>query len=176
MLLSNEHIRLRALEPEDLELIYKWENDSRWWTQGNTLAPYSRSTLRRYINETQQTDIYESKQLRLMVTLNENSVTVGIIDIYDFDLRNSKAGVGILIDDNYRNKGLAFQALNLLKDYAFDFLRIHQLYALIAVSNEPSRKVFENAGYKPAGILKDWVAQGLDFEDVVLVQLTSYEE
>jgi diamine N-acetyltransferase len=176
MLLTNEHIKLRALEPEDLELIYKWENDSRWWTQGNTLAPYSRSTLRRYINETQQTDIYESKQLRLMITLQATDVTVGIIDIYDFDLRNSRAGIGILIDDNYRNKGLALQALNLLKGYAFDFLRLHQLYALIAINNEPSRKLFTNAGYKEAGMLKDWVAQGLEFEDVVLVQIMSYEE
>ncbi len=176
MLLSNEHIRLRALEPEDLELIYKWENDSRWWTQGNTTAPYSRTTLRRYIHETQQTDIYESKQLRLMVTLNENDVTVGIIDLYDFDLRNSRAGIGILIDDKYRNRGLALQALDLLKGYAFEFLRLHQLYALIAVTNEPSCKVFEKAGYKVAGTLKDWVAQGLEFEDVVLVQLTSYEK
>lgn len=171
MLLANDQIRLRALEPEDLELIYKWENDSRWWTQGNTLAPYSRNTLRRYINETQQTDIYESKQLRLMITLVDKNVTVGIIDLYNFDMRNGHAGVGILVDDNYRNRGIALQSLNLLKDYAFNFLRLHQLYAYIAVNNEPSIKLFEHGGYQLVGTLKEWVSQGLDFEDVLLMQL-----
>jgi len=171
MLLSNEHIRLRALEPEDLELLYKWENLSHLWTQGNTLAPYSKNTLRRYINETQQTDIYESKQLRMMIVLAESNTTIGVVDLYEFDIRNSRAGVGILVDENYRNKGYAHQALDLVKEYVFNFLRLHQLFALIAVSNKPSLKLFENAGYQITGTLKDWVAQKLEFEDVHFVQL-----
>ena len=37
-LLENERVCLRALEPEDLELLYRWENDSELWEVGNTLA------------------------------------------------------------------------------------------------------------------------------------------
>lgn len=171
MLLENDIIKLRALEPEDLEVLYRMENASRFWIYGNTLTPYSRNTLRRYINEAQQTDIYESKQLKLIIVLKQTDTSIGILDLYDFDIRNSRAGLGILIDENYRNKGYAQYALSIIEKYAFDFLRLHQLFAHIAMSNLPSLKLFENAGYKEVGILKDWIHRRVEFEDVKIVQL-----
>ncbi len=171
MFLENENIKLRALEPEDLEFLYKWENASQLWIQGNTLAPYSRNTLRCYINDTQQADIYESRQLKLMIDLKSCEATIGILDIYDFDIRNSRAGIGILIDKNFRNEGYALQALDLVKKYAFSFLHLHQLYAHVSVSNIPSIKLFENAGYKSAGLLKDWIYKHPRYEDVQILQI-----
>ena len=35
-------IRLRAIEPEDLDLLYLIENDTRLWNVGTTNVPYSR--------------------------------------------------------------------------------------------------------------------------------------
>ena len=29
--LENKKIKLRALEPEDLDFLYKWENDTKFW-------------------------------------------------------------------------------------------------------------------------------------------------
>lgn len=172
MLLNNNTLQLRALEPEDLNTLYLWENTTSLWVQGNSLAPYSRMALRKYINETQLTDIYESKQLRLMITLKDSKESVGVIDLYDFDIRNSRAGVGILIDSSFRNKGYASQALEITHKYAFDFLGLHQLYAHILESNTASLKLFANAGYKQTGILKDWVqTKKGTFEDVHIVQL-----
>lgn len=171
MSLSNSHIRLRALEPQDLDMLYKWENTSAYWLHGNTLSPYSRFALQKYITETQQSDIYESKQLRLMVELIEDGITIGIIDLYDFDIRNSHAGVGILIDEAYQNRGYATQALDLIKNYAFNFLGLYQLYAFIAITNTYSLQLFENAGYKHAGILKNWILVDDIYEDVQIFQL-----
>lgn len=175
MFLENSNIKLRAIEPEDLQFLYEWENATQLWIQGNTLAPYSRNTLRRYINDTQQADIYESRQLKLMIDLKTCHATIGILDIFDFDIRNSRAGIGILIDKNYRNEGYARQALELIKEYAFNFLHLHQLYAHVAVSNTPSLKLFENAWYKPAGIIKDWIYRHPRFEDVKVLQLVTTE-
>ena len=64
--LRGETVRLRALEPEDLELLYRWENNPAWWDVGNTLAPYSRYLLKQYIAESHR-DIFELKQQRFMV-------------------------------------------------------------------------------------------------------------
>ena len=50
--LTNGNIRLRAPEPEDLELLYKMENDTTLWSVGNSTQPYSRYTLRNYIEQT----------------------------------------------------------------------------------------------------------------------------
>ena len=171
MLLKNKDIVLRAVEPEDLEILYRWENSTVLWYHGNTLAPYSKLVLRQYINDSLEMDIYQSKQLRLMIDLVEEKVTIGTIDLYDIDAHNRRAGIGILIDDDYRRRGFAKQALELMSNYAFDFLYLHQIYAYIAQSNTNSISLFQKAGYQSVGILKDWLQRGEEFEDVYLSQL-----
>ena len=94
--LKGNNIYLRALEPEDLEFIYKIENNESVWEVSNTQTPYSRFLIRQYLENAHQ-DIYEAKQLRLAICLNDTFEAVGLIDLFDFDPRNNRAGVGILI-------------------------------------------------------------------------------
>lgn len=172
MLLSDSYIKLRALEPDDIDNLYKWENTSSLWVHGNTLAPYSRHALRKYINETQLSDIYESKQLRLMIDLTNTEISIGAIDLYDFDVRNKRAGVGIIIDEAFRNQRYASKALSLIKEYAFNFLGLHQLYAHIAEKNHTSLNLFQHAGYQESGIMTDWIqTSNGTFENVIILQL-----
>ncbi|HCO66861.1 MAG TPA: GNAT family N-acetyltransferase [Dysgonomonas sp.] len=175
MHLHNDIIRLRALEPEDLQILYEWENDTALWIHGNTLSPYSRMALRQYISDTQQQDIYQAKQLRLMIESKQdtdNSV-IGTIDLYDFDFHHKRAGIGILVAQEYRNAGIASQALNLIREYAFSFLHIHQLYAYIAQDNEFSIRLFEKCGYNQCGLLEDWIVYDRIYKDVYIYQLIS---
>lgn len=171
MYLENDEIRMRALEPEDLDILYKWENDSEEWIYGNTLSPYSKLTLRKYISQTQEQDIYEAKQLRLIVELKSDKTVVGTIDLYDFDFHHSRAGVGILIDKNYRNRKYATQILALIKEYVFNFLKINQIYAYIGEENKKSIGLFEKAGYIRSGILLEWVCLHSEFKNVYIYQL-----
>lgn len=171
MLLESTDLRLRALEPEDLEVLYRWENDTRLWVHGNTLAPYPKLALRQYITETQLHDIYEAKQLRLMILLKDTSEAIGTIDLYEFDPHNSRAGIGILIDESFRMRNYAAQTLEIIKKYAFDFLHINQLFAYISIDNKASVRLFENAGYQQAGTLKNWVRCYDEPKDVLIYQL-----
>ncbi|GAB6121593.1 GNAT family N-acetyltransferase [Dysgonomonas termitidis] len=173
MVLKNSYISLRAVEPEDLDQLYGWENSTALWVHGNTLAPYSKLILRQYINDALEMDIFQSKQLRLMIDLTDEKVTIGTIDLYEIDAHNRRAGIGILIDEAFRQKGYASQALSLMGDYAFNFLYLHQLYAYISVSNTNSIRLFEKAGYKEVGIFKDWIQRVDKFEDVQLSQLVN---
>lgn len=170
MYLVNSQINLRALEPEDLDLLYKWENDTNQWIHSSTLSPYSKLTLRQYINDAIEMDIYQSKQLRLMIDTSDNT-TIGSIDLYDFDVRNKRAGVGILIDEQFRNKKYGCQALHILRDYAFNYLNMNQLYAYISQSNHASIQLFEKAGYIQCGFFQNWICTDNGFEDVIVVQL-----
>jgi len=171
MYLENDVIKLRALEPEDLDILYKWENDTDEWIYGNTLSPYSKLTLRKYISETQEQDIYEAKQLRLMVELKSDKTIIGTIDLYDFDFHHNRAGVGILVDKEYRNRKYATQILALIKDYVFNFLKVNQIYAYIGEENIKSVNLFEKSGYKRAGILIEWVCLNSVFQNVYIYQL-----
>ncbi|MGI6520691.1 MAG: GNAT family N-acetyltransferase [Fermentimonas sp.] len=168
-LLENDMIRLRAPEPEDLEQFYRWENDTDSWTLGATTAPFSRFTLKQYLIESQH-DPYSDKQLRLMIELKDSGEAIGTVDLYDFDPFHRRAGVGILIDQAYREQGFGYQTLKLLEAYAFTFLDLHQLYAVVSHDNHASTRLFQKAGYVPAGQLVDWLSTGGEFKDAVLLQ------
>ncbi|MDR1683767.1 MAG: GNAT family N-acetyltransferase [Candidatus Symbiothrix sp.] len=168
--LENDKIVLRALEPEDLETLYRWENDTEIWRHGSTLTPYSRFALRDYLNNSLTQDIFQSHQLRLVIVSKENRNCLGTIDLYDFDPIHSRAGIGILIDKNYRRQNIGLQALELMKNYASAILNLQQLYAYISTSNEASYRLFIKSGFSESGLLKDWVKTDNGFEDALILQ------
>ncbi|WP_412985462.1 GNAT family N-acetyltransferase [Pontimicrobium sp. IMCC45349] len=153
--LKGEHIYLRALEPEDLEFVYAIENDETVWEISNTQTPYSKFLIKQYLEQAHK-DIFEVKQLRLVIS-SYNNEALGLIDIFDFDFSNGRAGVGLLIKDTEnRAKGFGSEALKLLVNYSFKKLQLHQLYCNISEENTASIKLFENEGFKQVGLKKDW--------------------
>lgn len=168
-LLENNNIRLRAPEPEDLDVLYRWENDTNLWTLGASIAPFSRYSLRQYLIDSKQ-DIYIDKQLRLMVELKRSGEVIGTVDLYDFDPFHRRAGVGILIDGKHRRQGYGLQVFTLLEEYAFGFLNLKQLYAIIPGKNTGSIRLFTKAGYRQAGVLEEWLSSGDSFNDALLMQ------
>ena len=165
---AHPQVCLRAMEPEDLDLLYRIENDKTLWDIGATNVPYSRYTLHEYISQTCG-DIYTDRQVRLMID-NEEGVTVGIADIVRFDPKHKRAEVGLVVERPYRRRGYASAALLHLCDYALRQLHLHQLYALIAAKNLPSQDLFCKAGFRKTSVLTDWLYDGQDYQDAFLMQ------
>jgi len=169
MLLQNENIILRAVEPSDLDKLYLWENDSALWTVGNGRNPYSYYALKQYITEFQK-DIYENRLLRLMIDIRQPQQTIGTVDLYDMDLHHSRIALGLFVEQDFRGKGYALQALKLIEDYVFNFLKLNQLYVFVAESNKASRTIFEREKYFCQTCLKEWLKTTDGFEDVFVYQ------
>lgn len=161
-------LHLRAMEPEDLELLYTVENDSSIWDMGPTTMPYSRDVLRQYILSTTG-DIFIDKQVRLIVETADGT-TVGIADINSFDAKHMRAEVGIVILPEYRNMGYATQAIQLLADYSLHTIHLHQLYAIVPSTNIASKKVFEKCGFHATIELKDWLFDGKKYKNALFLQ------
>jgi diamine N-acetyltransferase len=161
-------ISLRAVEPDDAAMMLYVENDSDAWQSSDTLAPYSYESLRNYAL-TYNNDPFEAGQLRLIAVNNENSC-VGVVDIYDISVRDSRAAVGIYILDKYRRHQYGCDALMALDRYAAITLGLTQLYAYIACENRASIALFEKAGFKCSGVLKKWKRIGHILVDVALYQ------
>jgi len=170
MTLKGENIHLRALEPEDLDFLYEIENNESIWEVSHTQTPYSKWVLKQYLENAHQ-DIYEAKQLRLVIVHTKTNNTIGLIDLFDFDAKNSRAGIGILISENYRNQGIGKETLQLISKYVFTHLNLHQLFANITTNNEASLLLFSNFGFQKIGIKKDWNKINGTFIDEVLFQL-----
>lgn len=169
-LMSNDQITLRPLEPTDLDILYKWENDSALWVVSDTVAPYSRAALWQYL-EGYTGDIYSQRQLRLMITLTGDGTPVGTIDYLNFDPLNNRAELGLFIDKQCQGKGLGRQALELLTQFSREHLGLRQLYVFIALDNEVCLKLFENYGYRRVGVIQSWVKRGNAYHDVALLQM-----
>ncbi len=170
--LTGQRAKLRALELSDIDFLYEWENDCSIWMLSNTTAPVSRFVLEQYLMNAHQ-DIFTTKQLRLMIEaqLDSKYIPVGLIDLFDFDPNHLRAGIGVLIIDQYRQKKIATEALGLLVGYCFEVLKLHQLFCHVNLSNKASLRLFKNMGFQVSGRLKEWNRGENSWNDVVVMQL-----
>lgn len=167
---QGEKVYLRAVEPEDLEVLYTMENDPQLWDVSNFTVPYSRFAVRQYIENT-QCDMFADQQLRLMIVHRELGVVLGTLDISEFVPLHGHGEVGVAIRSEYQGQGFAAEALQLLCDYALGFLRMKQLTVHIASDNIRSIRLFSSCGFVECGCLKQWWRVGDAYQDVLLMQL-----
>jgi diamine N-acetyltransferase len=167
--LHSKNSNLRALEPEDLDFLFSAENDESFWEISGTQIPYSKYILQKYIENAHQ-DIYEAKQYRFVIC-NTQNIPVGMIDLFDFNPQHKRVGVGILILPQYQGKGFASEALEMVIDYAFLYLNVHQIFANIIADNDKSITLFEKFNFKKVGIKKDWIFADDSYKDEILCQL-----
>lgn len=169
MNITSEICYLRALEPEDLDMMYGWENDMELWRVSGTVAPFSRHMLSLLIEE-QQYDIYATRQLRLVVVSQCDGEVVGAVDLFDFEPQHARAGVGIVISKSYRRRGYAADALRAVERYARGVLRLNQLWCSVTEDNIASLALFDAAGYQRCGLRREWVLTPQGALDEVLMQ------
>ena len=163
-----KQIKLRAIEPEDLDLLYRIENDVELWNVGTSNVPYSRYLIHDYVANAKN-DIYTDRQVRMMVE-NSDGKIVGVVDLVSFDPANCRAEVGLIILNSYRRQGYGTAVLAQISDYALRILHLHQLYAYIDIDNVSSLKLFQKAGFVVASEIKEWLYDGVNFRDSLLVQ------
>ena len=161
-------VYLRAMEPEDLDFLYKIENDNDVWDIGVTNVPYSRYVLQDYIaNAT--CDIYTDKQLRLIVEDNDRKA-VGVVDFVEFDPRHRRAELGIVISKEHRSKGYASMAVREMIGYARRTLGLHQIYAIVDNQNCTCLNLLRNAGFEDGTTLRHWLYSQDGWRDAVVMQ------
>ncbi len=167
--LKGNNIYLRALEPQDLDFLFLLENDEAIWEVSGTLTPYSKHVLGHYL-ENAHRDIFDVKQLRLAIC-EESSKVVGLIDLFDFDPKHRRAGLGIVVlQSENRNRGIGAEAVDLLMKYAFQTLDLHQLYVNVGADNEASLYLFQKLGFLQVGVKKDWIYSNGGYKDELLFQ------
>ncbi len=172
-MLKGKSIQLRALEDTDLEFLYALENDGDVWEVSSTNTPFSKFVLSQYLENSHQ-DIYEVKQLRLIIETVKDQYTVGCIDLFEFNPQHNRVGVGLVVfNKEERGKGYGVESLELIISYAFEYLQVHQLFANITADNTASIKLFEKVGFDKAGVKKDWVfSKGIYKDELVYQRFT----
>lgn len=166
---STKEIKLRAVEPEDVDFLYKSENDNASFIWTDYSAPISRHQLLQYTLG-YQANPFEEGQLRLIVsTADKESIPIGIIDLYDISVRDRKAFVGIYILPEFRNENYAMKALQLLEEYAGKTLALNRMAAKISTQNTAAVNLFGKCGYEKLALLPSWYCLGGKYHDILLL-------
>lgn len=154
-MIIGKNIELRAVEPADLEILYSIENNQKNWIISGTHTPFSKNTLKKYIENIH--DIYKDEQLRLVI--QKDGLPIGLLDLFNFNPTHKRVGIGILIEPDYRKQGLALEALEIGLNYCKENLNLNQVYCDILEDNVESIKLFEGLGFENCGRKKEWILQ-----------------
>ena len=141
-MLEGKKIKLRTLFPTDLEFLQKIENDRSLWEYGSDRKIFTIEELTNYIKNSSE-KIQKAKQFRFVV--DYNNTPVGFVDLFEY--KDSSAGVGIIIDEEYQKRGFASESLRLLIDYSLEDLKLKNLHCKISKSNLRSIQLFTSSGF-----------------------------
>lgn len=169
-------IHLCSVEPTDIDTLFVWENDRNIWDAGYTILPLSRHSLEILVICNMESTLSEEKQARFMIRMGDISkpkslVSIGTIDIFDYQAIHRRIGCGIFIAPEFQGNGYGGKALRLLIEHGKQYLNLHQLYCEVAKNNERSLKLFKKAGFEECGCKKDWILQNGVWGDVVCLQM-----
>ena len=144
-MLKSHQISLRLLEDDDLEFLYSIENNADIKKYGANNGYLSKKTLEAYIKNS-GADISVYGQQRFVIVLN--NISIGLIDLFDFDQINRSAFVGVIVINEYQNKNYGSKALELLISYSWNKLDLLSLYANINPVNKTSISLFNKFYFK----------------------------
>lgn len=167
-MLKGENIYLRGVEIEDLSFIERVENNPENWLVSGTLIPFSKKSIEEYVLAIR--DLNSDKQCRFIISTIEEDESIGTIDLFEYDSINKRAGIGIIIEEKHRKMGYGSEALNVLCDYAFSYLNLHQIWANIIDSNLASQNLFENNDFKKTAVKFQWIQTNGKWHDAYFYQ------
>ncbi len=163
-------MRIRPIEPEDLDFIYAMENSPELWDCSDSDAPYSRHALREYLSQLRP--VAECGELRMIIETGTDDApqSAGLVELLNISTLNSRAEIGIALHKSFRRRQLGSLALNLIEHIALNRLRLHMLYACVAESNQAALHFFLDAGYKQVATLPQWHFSHGKYESTHVVQ------
>jgi len=154
--LTNDRYILRAIEPEDIEAMFKIDNNTCDWGDTSVLTPVSRHSLELFVL-TADPDPYRSGQIRMIGAERESDEPVGIVDLFDISGTDRHAKIGIAVDPDRRRQGVATSLLHLALNYCRDILNLESVCAEVMTDNVASVKIFEKVGFRHCGELPRWI-------------------
>jgi RimJ/RimL family protein N-acetyltransferase len=170
-----ERVRLRAVEPEDWESFQNFDQDSAGQRAADRIhPPWSAARLREWAEKAALKKV-EQDQFQLAIESLEGGRFAGTISTHWVDHRAGRFSYGIALDDGFRRRGYASEAVRLLLRFMFGERRFHKCEASVWAFNEPSLALHRSLGFTEEGRLRDHEFFAGRHHDVVLFGMTAAE-
>ena len=161
-----KNVTLRLPKLLDLDQLLLWENNLDNSLFSDNPIFYTNQQIEQFLTSDQ--DIFLDGQIRFMI--DSSGFPVGCVDLFEYDMVNSRAGVGIFIDEKFRKMGIASKALSSIKTICTKDYFISNLYANILHTNQPSIQLFKRAGFTKNGVKENWIRTENSMLDVWFFQ------
>lgn len=167
-------VRLRAAEPEDWELLWRWNQDSELLRHLEHIhPPQSRAAVRRWLEETATRQPKDDEFGATIETLAGEPV--GGLGTHHCDPANGTFSYGLSIAPEHRRRGYARAALGLVLRYLFEERRYRKAWVHVYSFNEASLRMHEGMGFQREGRLRQMVFTQGRYHDVVVMGLLAGE-
>jgi RimJ/RimL family protein N-acetyltransferase len=144
-----ERVYLRPLEPDDVEVVHRWFEDTRIQTLMGDL-PVSLAARRQRYEEAAKTDGQDV--FRFVICLLDDDRAIGRTDVFQIDRQNGSCAFGITIGDpELWSQGLGTDAVNAVVDFAFGQLRVERVWLDTDDHNARAQAVYRKAGFVEEG-------------------------
>ena len=164
--MQGERVILRPMEKSDADDVVRMRQDPAVLEQlFSNQAPTRKSHLRWF----QQIQADGTRQ-EFMIIEGATGRCIGTIGLNHIVPEHHRAEFGIMIGDaETYGKGLAFEASQLLLDYAFNKLGLHRVCLHMFSDNKPARYLYRKLGFVQEGVLKQHVCKNGEYRDVVVM-------
>jgi len=174
-IIYGKHVRLRAVEQEDVAKFHEWVNDPEV-TRGLALyLPMSMAEEENWFASIAKRDPNE-KPFAIEVHKGKNWRLIGNCNIFGIEYTNRSAELGIMIGDKSEwNKGYGSEVMALLLRHGFETLNLNRAYLRVYVDNIRAVCSYEKAGFVLEGRQREAVYRDGKYEDVLLMSVLSSE-
>jgi RimJ/RimL family protein N-acetyltransferase len=152
-MLSGKLVNLRAVEPADYLLLWRWLNDPEvmffWGRPGNTES----------LPEVTERELAQSKRgdTRKFIVETKDAEPIGQIDYYDLNWQHRSASVSIMLGErDYWGGGYGTDAMRTLLRYLFEQLRLHRVSLTTHETNTRAIRSYHKNGFVAEGTLREW--------------------
>jgi diamine N-acetyltransferase len=161
---------LREINKEDIPKINQWRNDKELIDLlGNNFL---------YIAEEVDDAWYENylknrnTAVRLAIVDKDNSILIGTVQLTSIHPVDKSAEFSIMLGEkSYRSKGLGLMVTKTVLDHGFLNLNLHRIYLTVLEYNERAIKMYENAGFRREGILREAIFKNGSFHDLIVMSI-----
>ena len=174
-MLFGENIRLRALERDDLDSLFRWWNDPDLWELiGSRRRVSGHEELEAWFDgELEKTSPQEGRTFAMD---DEEGHLLGTVWYGSFEMGDRQALVGLYIGpEEKRSCGYGTDALRTLLGYLFDELGLHKARLLVQKENAPAIAVYRKLGFADEGVLREHRYYGGKFHDFLTMGLLDRE-
>jgi len=169
--LLGEKCYLSPVCMDDVEKYTEWLNDmeiGQFVTLSDTVLDIDKEgvLLRKLMDE---------EHIFAIVEKDTNKV-IGNCGIHNVSQVHRNASLGIFIGEKtFWNQGIGAEAINLLLDFAFNILNLHNIYLSVMSYNKRAICCYEKIGFKKIGVQREFMFVSGKYHDVYLYDMLASE-